>query len=98
MTYQQKITWSEIGYLFLVNIVIPFCVGLQIFDTFSHTIGLIVVNLLQTPSIVLFYRWLLPKTLFRKRYGSFFLLLPIYLIVYELNSRLSSILTIHLPF
>lgn len=98
LTYQQKTSWSEIGYLLLVNVVIPLCVGLQIFSIFSHTIGLVVVNILLTPAIVLFYRWLLPRTIFRKRYGVFFLLLPLYLVVYELNTRLSSLIVIRLPF
>ena len=48
------------------------------------------------PVIILFYRWLLPFTIGRKRYGLFILLLPVYFVFYEINARLSSIIGIHM--
>lgn len=97
-TYQKKALLSEAIYLLLIIVVIPFFVGIQIWDELSFTFSLIVVNLFQLPSIVLFYRYYLPKTIFNKKYLSFLLLFIPYLLIYEMNGRLSSLIVIHLPF
>ncbi len=97
-TYKQKVLWSEIIYIVLVIVVIPFFVGIQIWDELSYTFSLIVVNVFQLPSILLFYRVFLPRTILKRKYGTFILLFIPYLMVYELNARLASIAAIHLPF
>jgi len=61
-------------------------------------LSLVLDNLLQLPAIILFYRIYLPLTVGKKRYVLFLLLFPAYLLLYELNSRLSSISLIHLSF
>lgn len=96
-SYQQKALLSEILYLFLIVVVVPFFVGIQLWDELSHTFGLIVVNVFQLPAIVLFYRYYLPRTILAKRYLVFFLLFIPYLLFYEINARLSALAAIHLP-
>jgi two-component system LytT family sensor kinase len=98
LTYKQKALFTELAFLFAVCILIPFFIGLQIFSNFSWTIGLICVTALGFPSVILFYRWLLPVTFGKKRYWLFLLLFPVYIIIYELNSRLGAIAVIHFPF
>ncbi|MDB4920626.1 sensor histidine kinase [Mucilaginibacter sp.] len=98
LTYKQKSLLTEVFYLFIICVMVPLTIGLQIFDKFSHTLSLILVNLLHLPGILLFYRWLLPATFGKGKYWLFFLLFPVYIIVYELNGRLSSILVSVLPF
>jgi hypothetical protein len=95
--YHQKIRLAEFIYLTILTVVIPLSIGLQIFDKFSFTLSYILINLLQIPSLLLFYRWLLPRTLFNKRYGWFLAALPFYLLVYELNARLAYFIEVHLP-
>jgi hypothetical protein len=96
-TYRQKIRTAEYIYLFILAVVIPFTVGLQIFSSFSFTLSYICLNLLQLPSILLFYRVFLPRTLFKKRYLAFIIGLPIYVLLYELNARLAYFIEISLP-
>lgn len=97
-SYHKKIRLIEWLYLFILTVIIPLSIGIQIFSRFSFTLSLIFVNILQIPSIVVFYRWLLPRTLFNKRPGRFLVLLPFYLLLYELNARLTYLVTINLPF
>ncbi len=97
-TYVRKVKWSEAIYLFLISTVIPFFVGIQIWSEISFTFSLILLNILQLPSIVLFYRSYLPHTVFKKRYLLFILCFFPFLIFYELNARLAALLLIHLPF
>jgi sensor histidine kinase YesM len=95
-SYNKKIRLAECIYLTILSVIIPLTVGLQIFDRFSFTLSYILLNLLQLPSILLFYRWLLPRTLFNSRYWWFVAALPVYLLVYELNSRLAYFIEINL--
>ncbi len=87
--YYKKVKLVEILYLFILFVIIPLSMGLQIFDRFSFTLSLTLVNMLQAPSIVFFYRWLLPRTLFNNRPWWFLASLPFYLLLYEINARLS---------
>jgi len=96
-SYNQKIRLAEIIYFVILSVIIPLTIGLQIFDRFSFTLSYILLNLLQVPSILLFYRWLLPQTLIKKRYWWFFFSLPFYLLIYELNARLAYAMEINLP-
>jgi sensor histidine kinase YesM len=96
-SYDKKIRLAEYIYLIILSVIIPLAVGLQIFKQFSFTLSYILINLLQIPSILLFYRWLLPRTLFNSRYLAFVAALPVYLLIYELNARLSYFIEIYLP-
>lgn len=97
-SYYKKIKLVELLYLFILLVISPLSIGLQIFEQFSFTLSLILVNILQLPSIVFFYRWLLPRTLFNKRPWWFLASLPFYLLLYELNARVAFLLMINLPF
>lgn len=97
-SYRKKVRLAELLYLAILSIIIPFTVGVQIFSQFSFTLSLILINVLQVPSIILLYKWFLPRTLLRKKYGWFALGLPFYLLVYEINARLSFMIAINLPF
>jgi sensor histidine kinase YesM len=78
--------------------VIPLAVGAQIFDKFSFTLSLVLVNVLQYPSIRLLYRWFLPKTLFNRKLWVFLLGLPFYLFIYEFNARLAYLVILKFDF
>lgn len=97
-SYRQKSRAGELVFLFLLSVVIPMAVGLQLWSQFSFTLSLIFVNLLQIPAILLLYKIYLPQTILKNRYSWFFLLLPVYLLIYELNSRFSTIITSQLSF
>ncbi|RYY64282.1 MAG: histidine kinase [Chitinophagaceae bacterium] len=97
-TLRQKDRAAEAVFLGLLSVVIPLSIGFQIFPRFSWTLSLVLVNCLQVPAIVLLYRWYLPQTLLRRRFALFFLLLPVYILVYELNVRAVSLLLQQLPF
>lgn len=97
-TYLKKISIAEMVYLFIFVMIVPLSVGVQIFSDFSFTLSLILVHLLNLPSLILFYRWLLPKTLFNKKPFVFLIALPLFLIIYELNARLTYVIIINLPF
>lgn len=96
-SYNQKIRLAEVLYLVILCVIIPLTIGLQIFKQFSFSLSYILLNLLQIPSIILFYRWLLPRTLIKKRYWWFLFALPLYLLVYEVNARLAYTIEINLP-
>ena len=98
LTYKQKARLTEASFLFVVCVLIPLFIGLQIFDKFSWTVGLIIATALNFPSVILYYRWLLPVIFDRKRYWLIPILFPAYVVFYEINSRLSSIVVIHMPF
>jgi two-component system LytT family sensor kinase len=98
LNIEQKIILSEIIYILLIVIVSPFLEGYSIWKSYPFTFSLIFVNFLQLPSIILFYRLFLPKTLMKGKIGSFLLLLPLYLLIYELNIRLAAIITVNAPF
>ncbi|OCX54286.1 hypothetical protein BEL04_08490 [Mucilaginibacter sp. PPCGB 2223] len=98
LSYKQKALLTEALYLFVVCILIPLFIGLQIFDKFSWTIGLVIVTAFSLPSIILFYRWVLPVIFDKKRYWLSLILFPAYIVIYELNERLAAIAVIHMPF
>jgi len=98
LTYRKKGILAELIYLFFIGIVSPFVVGLQIFSQLSFTLSLVLLNILQLPVIIAFYRLYLPYTIGRGKYILAVLLFPVYVLLYELGSRLSSITLIHLPF
>jgi two-component system LytT family sensor kinase len=98
LNYRQKSLLTEWIYLAIIGIFIPLVIGLQIFSQFSFTLSLIFVSSMQIPSVILFYRWLLPYTFGRKKYLLFSALFPVFIVVYELNSRLGYFIAIALPF
>ena len=96
LNYKQKSLLTEISALFILSVLIPFFNGSQIWPgNYGYTFSLILLTCFQLPSIILFYRGLLPFTIGRKRYGLFVLLFPVYLLIYEINARLTSIAGIH---
>jgi hypothetical protein len=97
-SYYKKIKLVELLYLFILSVIIPLSIGLQISYRFPYILSLILISILQIPSIVFFYRWLLPRTLFNKRPGWFLISLPFYLLLYEINGRIAFLIEINLPF
>lgn len=97
LTYRQKGILAELIYLFFIGILSPFAVGLQIFSNLSFTFSLVLLNILQLPIIIIFYRAYLPYTIGRGKYILASILLPAYLMFYEVSSRLTSIILIYLP-
>ncbi|AXY77876.1 histidine kinase [Paraflavitalea soli] len=97
-SYYKKVKVVELLYFFILFVIVPFSMGVQIFDRFSFTLSLIFLELLQAPSILFFYRWLLPRTLFNNRPWWFLGSLPFYVLVYEINIRLAYLLMINLSF
>ncbi|RZM23287.1 MAG: histidine kinase, partial [Pedobacter sp.] len=98
LDYRQKGIVAELIYLLFIGVVSPFAVGLQIFDSLSFTLSLVLLNILQLPAIMVFYRFYLPNTIGRGRYLIAALLVTPYLMLYEFSSRLASIIIIELPF
>ena len=98
LSYRQKGLVAELIYLLFTGVVSPLAVGLQIFDHFPYTLSLILLNMLQLPVIVVFYRIYLPYTVGKGNYLMAAILFPVYIVLYELGSRLSSIIIIHLDF
>lgn len=97
-SYYKKVKVVELLYFFILFVIVPLSMGLQIFDRFSFTLSLVLLEILQAPSILFFYRWLLPRTLFNNRPWWFLGSLPFYVLLYELNIRLSYLLMINLHF
>lgn len=56
------------------------------------------INILQLPIIILFYRVYLPYTIGKKRYLLFAILSPVYLMLYDLNERIGILTVIAMPF
>jgi two-component system LytT family sensor kinase len=98
LNYQQKGNIAEIVFLFVIGILSPFAVGLQTFSWMSLTLSYVYVCILGLPVIILFYRLYLPYTIGKKRYVLAVLLFPVYILLYELNDRLSMLVTIASPF
>ena len=98
--YKQKSLIAEIAYLTVIGILSPFASGLQIWtlNKISFSLSLIVINILQLPVIMLFYRVYLPHTIGKKRYFLSGLFFPVYLMLYELIERLNSLAVIAMPF
>jgi len=97
LTYRQKGILAELIYLFFIGIISPFAVGFQIFSSISFTLSLVLLNILQLPVIIIFYRAYLPYTIGRGKYILASIVFPVYILLYELSSRLSSIIIIYLP-
>ncbi|SIS96166.1 Histidine kinase [Filimonas lacunae] len=97
LTYQQKSLVAECVFLLVIGVLSPFAVGWQIYPQLSFILSLVLLNIFQLPAIVLFYRVYLPYTIGKGRYWLGVGLFPLYILVYELGSRLSSILLIHVP-
>lgn len=95
---KQQLRYVELIYLFILAVLIPFCIGLQIFDKFSHTLSLILLNITQLPSIVFFYRVYLEKMVLKGKTLLSFVVFPVFFLMYELNCRISALLMIRLPF
>jgi sensor histidine kinase YesM len=99
LSYKQQSLLTELSVLFLLSVLIPFFNGSQIWPgNYGYTFSLVLLTCFLLPSIILFYRWLLPFTIGRKRYGLFVLLFPVYLLIYEINVRLGSVTGMHLSF
>jgi sensor histidine kinase YesM len=99
LNYKQKSLVAEVLYLFVIGILSPLAVGLQNFMWFSYTLSFVLLNMLSLlPAILLFYRVLLPQTIGKHRYLLFFALLPVYIVVYELNDRLGMLALLYMPF
>ena len=99
-TYKQKSRIAEISYLFVIGVLSPFCVGLQTWsvDKIPNSLSYVVVNILQLPVIILFYRIYLPHTVGKKRYDLFTLLLPVYVVLYGFSERLGIGAVMVMPF
>ncbi|TWR27121.1 hypothetical protein FPZ42_08795 [Mucilaginibacter achroorhodeus] len=98
LTYKQKSLIAELSYLVFVSVISPFAVGYQIWGNLSFTFSLVLLNIMDILVIVLYYRAYLPLTVGRKKYWLFVLLLPVYIMVYEIWGRLTTIAMIHMPF
>jgi len=100
LNYKQKGLIAELSYLFVIGILSPFCVGLQTWsqDKIPNSLGYVVINILQLPVIILFYRLYLPQTVGKKRYGLFAVLLPVYIFLYGLSERLGIGAVMVMPF
>lgn len=98
LNYKQKSLIAELIYLFAIGVMIPFSVGLHVFSWMSYTWSYVLLSFLGLPAVILFYRLFLPQTIGKKRYGLFFLLFPVYIIIYELNDRMAMLSVLHMPF
>jgi two-component system LytT family sensor kinase len=99
LNYKQKSLVAEVFYLFLIGVLSPLAIGLQNFSWLSYALSYLLLNMLSLlPAILLFYRVFLPQTIGRRRYVLFFVLLPLYIAVYELNDRLGMLALLRMPF
>jgi two-component system LytT family sensor kinase len=100
LNYKQKGLVAEIAYLFVIGILSPVGVGLQTWSvhTIAYTLSYVLINILQFPAIILFYRWYLPATIGKKRYLLFTVLLPAYFLLYGLNGRFGILAMLYMPF
>lgn len=98
LDYKQKSFIAEIIFLVFISVLSPFAVGFQVFSKISFTLSLVLLNILQAPVIILFYRLYLPFTIGKKKYVLALFLLPVYILLYELNSRLALMAEIAMPF
>ena len=100
LSYKQKGWLAELSYLTIIGVLSPFSVGLQTWTLhkISYSLSYVVINILQLPVIILFYRIYLPHTAGTKRYGLFAALFPVYLVLYGLSERLGIGAVIAMPF
>ncbi len=84
----------------VIGILSPFGVGLQTWtlNKISFSLSYVMINILQLPIIILFYRVYLPYTIGKKRYLLFAILSPVYLMLYDLNERIGILTVIAMPF
>ncbi|RZK27956.1 MAG: hypothetical protein EOO61_22730, partial [Hymenobacter sp.] len=99
-SYKQKGRLAETAYLAVIGIISPFSVGLQTWslNTVSYSLSYVLINVLQLPVVILFYRVYLPQTIGKARYGLFAILVPVYLVLYGLNERLGIGAVLEMPF
>lgn len=95
LSYKQKLRWSEVIYMFILTVLVPYCFGLQQFDKQSHALSYVFVNMTSIPVIILFYRGYLEMIVFKKKWILSAVLFPVYLVIYELYIRLFGYITIH---
>ncbi|MFD0749896.1 sensor histidine kinase [Mucilaginibacter calamicampi] len=100
LSYKQKGNIAELCYLFVIGILSPLAVGLQTWsqNTIPNSIGYVTITVLQLPVIILFYRVYLPQTVGKGHYWQFALLLPVYILLYDLNGRLAIGAVMAMPF
>ncbi|MES2515910.1 MAG: hypothetical protein V4580_17280 [Bacteroidota bacterium] len=100
LNYKQKGNIAELVYLSIIGILSPFAVGLQTWsqDKIPNSLGYVTISVLQLPVIILFYRLYLPRTVGKKRYLLFFLLMPLYIMLYGLSERLGIGAVMAMPF
>lgn len=98
LNYKQKSLVAEIAYLAFISVLSPFAVGYQLWGNFPFTLSLVLLNILDLPIIILFYRGYLPYTIGRKKYWLTILVFPVYIFLYEIWGRLTSLLMMALPF
>jgi two-component system, LytTR family, sensor kinase len=100
LNYKQKSLIAEISYLLVIGVLSPFSVGLQTWtlNKIPYSLSYVVINILQLPVVVLFYRLYLPYTAGKKRYILFVVLLPVYIVLYGLSERLGIGAVIAMPF
>jgi len=95
LSYQQKVRWTEFIYFFILTVAYPFIMGIQMFDQISHTFSYIFINLINIPIILFFSRSYLQKILLEGKWILSIILLPVWVLAYELYSRICYILIIH---
>ncbi len=100
LNYKQKSLIAEISYLLVIGVLSPFSVGLQTWtlNKIPYSLSYVVINILQLPVIMIFYRLYLPYTVGKKRYVLFTVLLPVYIVLYGLSERLGIGAVIAMPF
>lgn len=94
LSFKQKSAATELFFLFVINIMIPMAMGFQIWHQLKFTLCLVLVTSFQAPSIILLYRGILPV----KNKWWLTLLLPVFVLIYELNARIAYIIMLALPF
>jgi two-component system LytT family sensor kinase len=98
LNYKQKSLIAEVVFLFVIGVVSPFAVGLQSWSWISYTFSYVFLSVLGLPVIILFYRAYLPYTVGEKRYLLAAVLFPVYILLYELSTRLAFVVVIAMPF
>jgi two-component system LytT family sensor kinase len=98
LSYKQKSLVAEVVFLFVIGVVSPFAVGLQTWSWISFTFSYVFLTVLGLPVIMLFYRVYLPYTVGKNRYALAGVLFPVYILLYELSTRLAFVVVIAMPF
>lgn len=95
LSYKQKVRLSEFIYLFILSFLSPLIFGFQLFGDYSRALSYMCLNITTIPVFILFYRVYLEKILFKRKWLLSVVLFPVYLLIYELYSRLCSYLMVH---